>query len=94
MDLISKLVTLVDLQNEPKIYDSDFTVYFTKMSHDEFAPLVEKYGGTVDKSFSKKTSLLVIPNSSVTSAKVEKANKWGIPVITIDELEDYLKIKA
>ena len=92
-ELIAKLVVLLDLQNEPKVYKSDFTIYFTKMSHDEYAPLVEEYGGTVDNSFSKKTSLLVIPNSSVTSSKVDKAKKWGTPVITVDELEDYLKNK-
>ena len=92
-ELIAKLVVLLDLQNEPKLYESDFTVYFTKMSHDEYAPLVEEYGGTVDNSFSKRTSLLVIPNSSVTSSKVDKAKKWGTPVITVDELEDYLKNK-
>lgn len=90
-ELISKLVSVLNLINEPKQEQGSFSVYFTKMSHDEYAPLIKKYGGIVDKSFNKKTSILVIQNSDIISSKVKKAEKWNTPVVTVDELEEFIK---
>ena len=44
----------------------------------------------LEESLTKNSDLLVIPMEGITSSKITKANKYGIPIVTIDKLEEYL----
>ena len=52
--------------------------------------MVEDAGGVLEESLTKNTSLLVIPMEGINSSKITKAKKYGIPIITIDHLQEYL----
>lgn len=72
----------------------DFVVCFTKVREDDIPGLVElidKAGGVIDNdSLTKKTNLLVVPTENTESSKVTKARKYGIPVIVIGDVKDYI----
>ena len=71
---------------------SDFTVVFTKVERTpERKQFIMDRGGELSESLTKDTDLLVIPTEGVTSSKIEKAKKYGIPIVTIDKMEDYIK---
>ena len=52
--------------------------------------MVEDAGGVLEESLTKNTSLLVIPMEGINSSKITKAKKYGIPIVTIDHLQEYL----
>ena len=80
--------------NEPVSHSGDFTVCFTKVREDDEPGLkefIEEAGGMIDNdSFTKKTSILVIPYEGVVSSKINKAVKYDIPIVTIDKLREYI----
>lgn len=90
LQLIKFLIQELQVNNEPRS-SGTFSVVFTKIRDEEIEKMIEEYGGVVSDSLTKNTSLLVIPEKGVNSSKVEKAKKYNIPVITIDEVENYIK---
>nr|DAS02450.1 MAG TPA: DNA ligase [Caudoviricetes sp.] len=80
--------------NEPVSHSGEFTVCFTKVREDDEPGLkefIEEAGGIIDNdSFTKKTSILVIPYEGVVSSKINKAVKYDIPIVTIDKLKEYI----
>lgn len=74
--------------------NGDFTVCFTKVREDDIPGLVDlinNAGGTIDNnSLTKKTSLLVVPTLNTESSKVSKAKKYGIPIVAIGDVKDYI----
>ena len=94
---IKERIKLIDaLEDELDILDEkkgsgDFTVVFTKVPRtEENKKMVEDAGGVLEESLTKNTSLLVIPMEGINSSKITKAKKYGIPIITIDHLQEYL----
>ena len=61
---------------------------FTHHSRDEYKEIIEKNGGKNVGSISKKTSF-ILAGDNMGPAKLEKANKLGVPIL--DE-EDFLKL--
>ena len=61
---------------------------FTYHSRDEYKALIEKNGGKNVGSISKKTSF-ILAGDNMGPAKLEKANKLGVPIL--DE-EEFLKL--
>ena len=61
---------------------------FTHHSRDEYKEIIEKNGGKNVGSISKKTSF-ILAGDNMGPAKLEKANKLGIPIINE---EDFLKL--
>jgi len=59
-----------------------FTGKLTKFSRDEAGEMVEKKGGKISSSLSKKTSFLVCGEKS--GSKKIKAEKLGVPILTED----------
>jgi DNA ligase (NAD+) len=57
---------------------------FEKHSRDELKKMIEKHGGKNVGSISKKTSYL-LAGANIGPAKLEKAEKLGIPIISEDE---------
>jgi len=88
--LIKFLIQELDVQNEPRS-SGLFSVVFTKIRDEEIEKIIEDYGGVVSDSLTKDTSLLVIPEKGVKSSKVSKAEKYGIPVIPISEVKNYIE---
>lgn len=57
---------------------------FTHHSRDEYKEIIEKNGGKNVGSISKKTSF-ILAGDNMGPAKLEKANKLGIPILTEEE---------
>ena len=57
---------------------------FAKHSREEYKSLIERHGGKNSGSISKKTDF-VLAGENMGPAKLEKANKLGIPVISEDD---------
>lgn len=57
---------------------------FSQHSRDEYKKLIEKHGGRNTSSLSAKTSF-VLAGANMGPAKLEKANKLGIPIISEEE---------
>ena len=64
-----------------------FTGGFKRMSRSEAKTLVEKNGGKVLGSISRKLNFLVVGNSKPTKKKVEKAKQLNIKIV--NEIEWY-----
>lgn len=63
---------------------------FTKYSRDEIKELIEKNGGKNVSSISAKTNYLVA-GENMGPAKLEKAQKLGVKMITEEEFEEMIK---
>lgn len=57
---------------------------FTRISRDELKELIQKHGGKNVSSVSSSTSMLVA-GDKIGPAKLEKANKLGVRIVTEDE---------
>ena len=60
-----------------------------KFTRDEAGEMIEKRGGKVSGSVSKKTSYVVAGENA--GSKLQKAQQLGIPVLTEDEFLEFLK---
>ena len=74
---------------------SKFSVCFTKVRDNAKEEFIRKCGGEVVDSVSKTTTFLVVPSLNSSSSKIDKAKKYGIKIVQIDDLEsvisEYLK---
>ena len=89
MSLIHKLennLTLVPFVSK----HGYFSVCFTKVRNDTIEKYIIDNGGEVTDSVTKKTDLLVVPMMGVKSSKVSKAEKYNIPIITINDALNYI----
>lgn len=59
------------------------------MKREEAAAIIEENGGKVSGSVSKKTSYLLAGEAA--GSKLDKANKLGVPVITLEEFMDMIR---
>ena len=59
------------------------------MSREEATQLIQRHGGKVTGSVSKKTSFLLAGESA--GSKLEKATALGIPVLSLEEVEQLLQ---
>ena len=91
MKLIRKLIdnelVIVDTKGSDK---NKFSVSFTKVRDKDKEKFVINHGGIVADGIGKSTTMLVVPDLSISSSKVSKAKKYGIPIIHIDDLESYI----
>lgn len=89
--IISKLGTIDYLRGKLKIKNMTSIgqlkgkVCFTKVRDDEFANKLIEEGYEVSDSLTKETTHLIVPSLSVTSGKIERAKKYGIQILTLDE---------
>lgn len=66
----------------------DVSVVFTGFRDNELEEKVEKMGGKVSSSVSKKTTYVVAADPSSNSGKAAKAKDLGIKVLSIEEFKD------
>ena len=90
---LRKILTVLESQgveNVPK-----FSVCFTKIRDTEKEEFIIKHGGEISDGLTKNTTFLVVPSLDVSSSKINKAKKYGVQIVHIDDLEstiaDYLK---
>ena len=88
--LIKFLIKTLDIIETDGLLEPKFTVCFTKIRDKSEEDLIRRYGGEVVESLSKNTSILVVPTKNSESAKIEKAKKYGIPIIPIDDLDAFI----
>ena len=82
------LKTLTVNETKGNINSSKFSVCFTKVRDKELEKYIKECGGTIDDGLKKTTTYLVVPDKSISSSKVTKAEKYNIPVVTVDELRN------
>lgn len=67
-----------------------FSVCFTKIRDKEKEEFIKEHGGKVVDNVTKDTSFVVVEREGISSGKTRDAEKYGIPIITIDKMEDYI----
>lgn len=78
---------LTILASKGRVDISKFSVAFTNIRDEEKEKFILLHGGRIDDSLTKKTTFLVVPTLNTESTKVDKAKKYGIPIIHIDDIE-------
>ena len=70
-----------------------FIAVFHKIRSEVISEEVVKYGGVVEDSLTKKTSFLIVPAGfgDQHSAASDKARKYGVPIVEIDQVPKYLE---
>lgn len=76
----------------PDVDDASFIAVFHKIRSRKLAFAIELAGGRVDDNLTKKTTMLIVPNGhkDLQSTTSDKARRYGIPIIEIDDVEDYI----
>ena len=73
-----------------RMYQTRFKACFTKIRSKEITSLIESKGGTVVDNLTKDTDFLIVPSINTSSTTVEKAIRYEIPIIPIDDVEKYI----
>ena len=67
-----------------------FIVAFTKVRSDALVKEIEKRGGIVGENCTKNTTFLITKDKKTTSTSVTKAKKYGIPIVPIDDVIEWM----
>jgi DNA ligase (NAD+) len=81
-------------EGEKEIEDGeleDYYILFTGVRDKDLSEKLKKSGAHIEKSYTKKTNLLVVKNMTASNSKVEKAKKEGIKIITLEEVEKFIE---
>jgi DNA ligase (NAD+) len=95
--LLSKLKTIYFLLDEIQLKEKvapgklKGKVCFSQIRDPKFESELISKGYEIVDSLTKTTDYLVVPNSNVTSSKITKAQKYGIPVMSIETAKLNLK---
>lgn len=87
--LIQKLSKELKLYHKP-IPKGSFSVCFTKCRDEAMERYIESKGGSVGANVAKDTKLLIIPQTGVKSVKIEKAEKYSIPIVELSNAKKYI----
>lgn len=91
-DLICSLAEHIQIKREPKkCYNT--AVCFSKIRDKKFEEYLEENMVKVCDSLNKSVEVLVVPDKTETSSKIEKAKKQGIQVVTLEEAYKMFKYK-
>ena len=82
-----KFITVIDYSDFAG--NPSFKVVFTKIRDKDAEKLIESRGGVVEESLTKDVDLLIVPNMETKSSKINKAKKYGIEIIPLDQLENW-----
>lgn len=72
---------------------AEFTVCFTKVRDKSLENFITEIGGATVDNVTMRTDYCVVPKEGVTSNSTKAAEKYGVPIITIDRLRDELVSK-
>ena len=76
---------------ESKAYQCRFKACFTKIRSESVTKKIEDLKGQVVDNVTKDTDFLIVPSINTESSSVTKAKKYGIPIVPIDTIDEYLK---
>ena len=85
--LIEFLENELIILTETKAGSAEFSCVFTKVRDTELEKWIIENGGVVNDSVTKDTTFLIVPAIGVKSSKVTKAEKYNIPIVTVDEVK-------
>lgn len=68
-----------------------FKVVFTKVRDSELEKYIEEHGGSVEDNVTKDCSFVIVPRLGVDSGSVEKAIKYNIPIVPMDDVKKYIE---
>lgn len=87
--LLDKYVTIC----YPDEKKGDFIAVFHKIRSVVLSNYIESVGGVVDDNLTKSTTFLIVPNGfgDQHSSTSDKARRYGIPIIEIDQVTDFVK---
>jgi len=96
IQLIKQLEYLgVNIKNVNKVLEGPLlnkTIVFTGFRNNDLEQKIERLGGQIANSLSKKTSILVVKEKGSGSSKETKAQQNGTEILTIEEFEiKYIK---
>ena len=83
--LLNELTVLHEDKNECK-----FIAAFTKVRSDVIEREIVKRGGVVGDNVTKNTTFLITKDENTTSTSVDKAKKYGIPIVPIDDVIEWM----
>ena len=89
-DLIKFLEKELNVVKEDLDGTAKFTVVFTRVRDEELENFIAENGGKVEDVLRKWTTVLCVPSLGIESKKVERALKYDVPMVTVDQLKDYI----
>lgn len=81
--IMSKIKT-----SSEKVPDDATKAIITKVRDPELVKFLRTKNIFVTDKFTKDAAFIIVPDRNVTSSKIAKAEKAGIPVVTIDEIKE------
>ena len=77
----------------PEEKKGDFIAVFHKIRSVTLTEYIESMGGIVDDNLTKSTTFLIVPNGfgDQHSSASDKARRYGIPIVEIDHVIDFVK---
>lgn len=75
---------------ESNSFQVRFKACFTKIRSEEISELIKSKHGEVVDRITKDTDFLIVPSLKTTSNSVEKAKKYGIEIVPIDDVKNYI----
>lgn len=88
-DLIEFLEDELSILEETKETGKRFKVCFTKIRDKELEDWIVEKNGIVTDSVTKDTDILIVPMKGVSSGSVEKALRYNIDIVPIDDFKNY-----
>ena len=65
----------------------DKKIVFTGFRNKDYEHMIEAAGGKIVTAISKSTDYLIVKDKNETSTKIEKANEFGVQIMSKEELE-------
>lgn len=85
LKLIYFLLDTLTLKHKSTINSIKGKICFTKVRDANFENNLVSKGYEVSDSLTKETKILIVPSLDVQSSKVDKAKKYGITIMTLDD---------
>ena len=85
LKLICFLLDTLTLKHKSTINSTKGKVCFTKVRDANFENNLVSKGYEVSDSLTKETKILIVPSLDISSSKVDKAKKYGIAIMTLDD---------
>ena len=85
-DVICDIMNYIQLKPYEEESGDKMKVLFSKVRDRDLEKiLTEKYNAEIQSGYTKETNLLIVPDLSVTSSKIEKARKDGKVIMSIED---------
>lgn len=91
-NIIKDVMTYITFKEYEEDTQSSIKVLFSKVRDKELEQImIEKYNAEIQSSYTKDTNILIVPDLTVSSSKIDKAKKDGKEIISIQEARERFK---